>query len=177
MATVPTPRTWTIGEVLSAAKMNAELRDALAFLLAPPMAILRKTANQLLPNGIHQTLTYETEDLDRDGGHSTTTNNTRYVAQTAGWHSLGAAAVFAANGSGWRDVMFQKNATSATRQNRAVVAAIPGGAAQVAVAISGHMYLNVSDFVEVAVYQNSGGGLNVLPSDQDSRFEIRWVST
>lgn len=176
MATLPNPRTWTVGELLTASKLNLDLRDGLNFLLSPPLAILRKNASQSTSNGVHAAITFEVEDIDRDGGHSTSVNTSRYTSQTAGYYHLAGEITFAANATGWRDIMFQKNGSSTTRQSRNGTPAIPGGTADSALNLTGYMFLGVSDYVEILAYQTSGGALNVLVSNQDSRFEICWKS-
>lgn len=176
MATVPNPRTWTVAELLTAAKMNTDVRDGLNFLLSPPLAILRKTTSQGVSNGTHTAITFDAEDFDRDGGHSNVTNPSRYTCQTAGYYDLSGNITFAANGTGWRDIMFQKNGSSSTRQSRNGCPAIPGGTAESALNLAGTMFLSVSDYVEIVAYQTSGGTLNAVASNQDSRFEVRWAS-
>lgn len=176
MATLPNPRTWTVAELLTAAKMNLDVRDGLNFLLSPPLAILRKTASQAIPNGTHTAITFDTEDLDRDGGHSTVTNTSRYTSATAGYYQISGNVTFAANGTGWRDIMFQKNNSSTTRQSRNGTPAIPSGTADSALNLSGTLFLAVSDYVEIMAYQTSGGSLNAIASNQDCRMEARWIS-
>ncbi|MGW0805942.1 hypothetical protein [Nonomuraea sp. NPDC002799] len=176
MATVPVPRTWTVAELLTAAKMNTDVRDGLNFLLSPPLAILRKNASQAATNSAHTIVTWEVEDIDRDGGHSTVTNTSRYTSQTAGYYQLSGEITFAANGSGWRDIMFQKNGTTSTRQSRNGTPAIPSGTADSALNLTGTMFLGVGDYAEILAYQTSGGALNMNVSNQDCRFEARWVS-
>lgn len=176
MATLPNPRTWTVAELLTASKLNLDLRDGLNFLLSPPLALLRKTTSQATSSGIHTPVTFDAEDLDRDGGHSNVTNPSRYTSQTAGYYQLSGNVSFAANGTGWRDIMFQKNGTSTTRQSRNGTPAIPSGTAESALNLSGTMFLAVGDYVEIMAYQTSAGTLNVIASNADSRMEARWAS-
>ena len=84
MATIPNPRTWGATEAVTAAKLNTDVRDGYNFLLATPRAVMRKTANQSIPNATLTAVTWDLEDVDTDGGHSNVTNNSRYTAQTAG---------------------------------------------------------------------------------------------
>lgn len=89
MAVLPNPRTWTVGELLTAAKLNTDLRDGLNFLLSgKPLCKLKLSAGVNLSS---QNIPWTAEDIDRDNGHSTVTNNDRYIAQTAGWYSAIAA--------------------------------------------------------------------------------------
>lgn len=85
MATVPNPRTWTVGELLTAAKMNTDLRDGLNFLLSKPLCKLRQNVGINIGSA---NITWPTEVIDRDNGHSTVSNTDRYTVQTAGWYHV-----------------------------------------------------------------------------------------
>jgi len=93
MATVPSPKTWTVGELLTAAKMNQEVRDPLNFLLSTkPICILKRTATQSVSYGA--AVQYDTEIVDRDNGHSTSSNSHRYNVGTAGLYNMTAYVQF-----------------------------------------------------------------------------------
>lgn len=178
MATVPSPRTWTSSELVTAAKLNTDIRDAFNFLMAPPRCVLRKSGQQTISSGVLTAVTWDTELIDSDGGHSTVTNNSRYVAQTAGWYHLIASMVFyQPTDVGFYETFFIKNADGSTRQSRSDVHAMSTDI--VVVSTSGYMSLAVNDYVEAHVYQSSGAdrslesgnGSAIFPSS----FEIRWV--
>lgn len=149
MATVPNPRTWTVGELLTASKLNTDLRDGMNFLLSPPRTLLHKTASQSVNNTTWTVLTWNSEQYDNDGGHSNSTNNSRYTAQTAGWFTFTANILWASSGE--RGARFLKNGSG----NPFGEAVING----YAVHITGWTLLSVNDYVEVMGYQNSGGSL------------------
>lgn len=170
MATVPAPRTWTVGELLTASKLNADLRDGLSFLLAPPLAILTRTALQAVGSGSLIALPWDTEVVDRDGGHSTSTNISRYTAQTAGyysahhWHEWPVP-----NTTGYRRVMFRTNGSTLTHQDSRT------SPTSVAMShLSGLIFLAVNDYVEVTLDQNSGSSVNI---GSNARLDIVWAST
>jgi hypothetical protein len=170
MATVPVPRTWTVGELLTAAKLNVDVRDALSFLLAPPLAILTKNGVQSVTSGSYVALTWPTEQVDRDGGHSTSTNTNRYTAQTAGyyllneWNEWGLTST-----SGYRRIGFRINGVTITAQEART--STPSMAMS---HLSGLAFLSVNDYVEVMVDQNSGSALDVA---SNARWDIIWSST
>ncbi|YCK35184.1 hypothetical protein ACNF49_14175 [Actinomadura sp. ATCC 39365] len=170
MATVPVPRTWTVGELLTAAKMNVDVRDSLNFLLAPPLAVLTKTGIQSVTSGTLTAVTWPTEQVDRDGGHSTSTNTSRYTAATAGyytfhhWNEWGLAST-----SGYRRVLFRLNGSTYTHQD--------GRTSPTTAAVShlsGMVFMSVGDYAEVIVDQNSGVSLDL---SSNARWDVAWTST
>lgn len=173
MATVPSETTVVAGSVLTAATWNSNVRDALNFLLAPPFAVMTQGTAQSIANNTWTSVLWDTESLDRDNGHSTTSNTSRYVAQTAGWYSskttqplksgtsAAIAAAFAVNGAASR---FSKEQITG-------VYIVPHTSTDV--------YLNLNDYLEVQVYQGTGAAVNTGGdgSDGPPRWSIRWVST
>jgi hypothetical protein len=65
MATLPVYRTWTPGEVVTAAYFNTNTRDPGNFWLARPLGILRQATPQSLPNATWTAVIQDTEDLNR----------------------------------------------------------------------------------------------------------------
>lgn len=157
MATVPTPRTWTVGELLTAAKLNQDLRDGLNFLLAPPVAHLRRTAAQSIPTGVATNVAWTTEITDTDIGHDNVTNNTRYTAKTAGWFDCNATVSWALNSTGIRNVYFFKNSSTSSWPT----VTIPAGGGYAYSKIVGAIFLSVNDYLEVQGFQDSGVALNL----------------
>jgi hypothetical protein len=176
VATIPTPRTWASGEQVTAAKLNADVRDGFNFLLAPPRAVLRKSA-QPISSGILTVLSWDLEDLDSDGGHSNVTNNTRYTVQTAGWFFLICNVEWSdTNDVGGREVWFRKSGNNATRQSRSddYPTVSTTNINMSGLITTGYMSLAVSDYIEVEVFQSSGTTMSV---ESNARFDIRWVRT
>ncbi|MGW0805277.1 hypothetical protein [Nonomuraea sp. NPDC002799] len=183
MATVPAPRTWTASELVTAAKLNTDIRDGFNFFRSPPICRLTKSGSQSIAENATTAVTWEVEVIDRDAGHSTVTNVSRYTAQTAGWYHLRASIQWeqsAFNKWKWADVMFRKN--GGTSQNRSVSTQLHTANTFATPQLTeGLMQLNVSDYVEVMViHLNGGGPQNILVSGGFSpgvsSFDIRWVS-
>jgi hypothetical protein len=171
MATVPTPRTWVVGEVVTAAKMN-ELRDALSFLLQPPIFELTHSSSISPATSTNAVMPFNGEVIDRDGGHNTVTNNSRYTSQTAGYYLLTGAVGFVSNATGKRELLFLVNGV-----DEYYVSSIPGLAAGFSgCSSSGRVYLAVGDYAEVNVWQNSGGALATNNTRGGPRFGGHWVS-
>lgn len=83
MATVPVPRTWTTGEIVTAAEMNTEIRDSVNFLLATPRCILYRSTDLVVGNSATPgVVSLDTELRDNDNMH--TGAATRMIAKTAG---------------------------------------------------------------------------------------------
>lgn len=170
MATVPVPRTWTVGELLTAAKLNTDARDAINFLLAPPLAVLTKNAGQSITSGSYGALLWQTESVDRDGGHSTVTNTNRYTAQTAGYYAMTTYAEWSLeNTTGFRRIAYRVNGSTVTHQ-----ATQPPSVSNCQANLSGLLFLSVNDYVEVMADQSSGVTMTVPAT---ARWDVAWRST
>lgn len=154
---VPTAYTWTVGELVTAGKMNAYLRDAVAFLLARPGAILGRSGNQTFTTGVPAAVGWNLEIFDDDNAHSTVTNPSRYTVQTAGRWSFTSAFGWTANAAGQRALTFRVNGGGDI--DGVNIAA--GAAIQQVLNGSMMIALNVGDYVEVFGNQTSGGNLNL----------------
>ena len=175
---VPALPSWNVADEPTAAMLNTRIRDEINALKTLPFAVLRKTSAQGTSSGIHTAVQWNSEDVDTDGGHSNVTNNTRYTAQVAGWYYLIATVLWAGNANGRRDIYFRKNGDATRRYawSTNTPTSLAAGA-DIGVTISAHMHLDVGDYVEVVTMQNCGATLNLLASNQDSRFQIQWVAT
>lgn len=171
MATVPVMRTWVTGEVVTAAYLNSNLRDASNFLLAPPLAVLRQSSTQSVPNAAYTAILLDAEDIDRDSGHSTVTNTSKYVCQTPGWYSDQATLSYASNATGLRIAGFNVNGVDINRSQQVPTVSTGGSATVLTTTCT--VYLNALDNIELHGYQTSGGALLC----SNGRQQIRWVST
>lgn len=172
MATVPAQITWTTGTVVTAAQLNTNVRDAVNFLIQPPSASLTKTGTTSLAtsSSVYTAITFDTEDWDTDGGHSTSVNTSRYTAQTAGKFQGHCQLEFQSSATGARLAGFRVNGGSIYW-----TAEIPAVNGNTTIVMStGFLSLAVNDYVEVVGLQNSGGTLTV---NANSRFALLWMST
>lgn len=178
---VPTPRTWQVGDLAAASgsvNLNTELRDTANYLCAPPIAILRSTTGQSIPNNVlpMTTVTFDAEDVDTYNGHSTVTNTTRYTAQVAGWYHVLGHADFQANATGRRAAQLFVNGTG-VRQNESPVCTAASSPTTCIVEAS--LYLNVGDYVELALFQTSGAALglqNNTTPHLETMLCVFWIS-
>lgn len=171
MATVPVPRTWTVGELLTASKMNTDLRNGLNFLLSgKPLAVLQRTATQSFTNNTPAFVTWNTELIDRDGGHDNATNAQRYTAQTAGWYMITAAVDWVNFSGGSRQISMSRSGAAQYSEARGASPSSYSSNNLLAVPL----FLSVADYVEISAIQDSGSTITVNPS---SRLTVEWIST
>lgn len=164
MATIPGTTTATVGQVLTASFWNTEVRDALDFLLNPPMAAVNRTTNQSITDATDTAVAWPNEDYDLPSGeaaHDTSTNTSRYTVKTAGKFFVFAEATFAGNATGGRDMWIAVNG-GATDYFRFRDSA-PVSTADTKMVSAGLLtvHLAVNDYIEVIVRQSSGGALNI----------------
>lgn len=157
----------------------AQLAECIAFLMAPPRAKMRQTSTQNLSTATWTSITFTTEDYDTDpsgaGGHSNSSNTSRYTAVYAGWYLVSGGVTFAANATGIRAARWAVNgsALDGTQATGQPVSGLPHSVAARAEAV----YLNVGDYVELQGYQSSGGVLATVSSgDSQSSMTVRWQS-
>ena len=87
-----TPRTWVAGDVLTAAQLNTDVRDNIAYLAAlvnSPSCRVYHNTTQVLTNNVRAALAFNSERYDSDNMHDPATNNTRITINTAGVYVIG----------------------------------------------------------------------------------------
>ncbi|MEU4296336.1 hypothetical protein [Kitasatospora aureofaciens] len=160
---IPTLASEVPGNYLTSALWNANVYNGLTYLLNRPMFEGYQSAAQSIANGSLTAVAIDTNLVDTYGGHSTTTNNSRYTCQTgaAGWYLVTCAAGFTANANGARALEIHKNGTAVklgyagTDDSRTDIAA--------ALQATAIVQLAVGDYLEGYVYQTSGGALSTNP--------------
>lgn len=169
---VPTPRTFTVAETETGSFLNS-VRDALNFVLNPPMASLYQNVSQNVATTTWTAVTFDSSLLDTYGGHSNSTNNSRYTAQVAGWYSVGGGVGYVANATGGRGADVYKNGSPITA-GASVVGTSGAGASHVS-ALSGVMvFLNAGDYIEIFAWQNGANPLATATGQYASYAFIRW---
>jgi hypothetical protein len=120
---------------------------------------LTHSADQSIANSTFVSLALDTETYDDGGYHDTVTNNTRITipANRGGKYIVGGQARFASAGGNQRFIRVLKNGTSNVISNQNLI-----GSANVAtINVCGIVALAVGDYVELQVFQDSGGAVNV----------------
>lgn len=175
MAAVPALPAVT-GGVYTTSQISA-LIAAVDFFQRKPAAELRQTVAQSISDSAWTSLTFTTEDLDLDplgtGGHSTSVNTSRWTAVYPGWILLGGGSNPVIAGVGIRGTRWAINGTAVNASNIVLSATAATGAGYPARAK--RVYVNVGDYVELQVYQNSGGALNTdVTGDSASSMTLGW---
>ena len=151
---VPSPRTFNVSEVETAAFLNS-VRDALTFAVNPPVATCTQgsATTSLAANG-WTSVGLDTTVTDSYGGHSNVTNNSRYTAIVAGVYEVSGAVSFAASSASSRGARCAKNGTAiqGTQQLGAPSATLATTLATVPVLV----FLNVGDYVETQGFPGTG---------------------
>jgi len=128
------------------------------------------SSNTSIAHNTTTILTFNSEKWDTAGMHSTAANTSRLTAIYAGLYDIKANVRWAANGTGTRRTSIIRNGTGAIarQENGAKTGA---GMRQIA---STQWQMSTGDYVEVEVYQDSGGALNILAT---SHFSPHFMMT
>lgn len=174
-----TPRTWVANETVTAALLNAHVRDNVAWLAtdAPHCRVYNSANISIAVSGTPQALTFDSERYDVGGCHSTSTNTGRItIPSGAGgkWH-FGCNVSFAANATGVRQVYMRLNGTTTIAFSNDPAL----GSGDVSIHnLSCDYAVSAGDYVEVVCNQTSGGALNVLlAANYSPEFWGHWVRT
>lgn len=140
--------------------------SSLAFYL-PKTVLAKNSGTQSINNNSTTTLAFDSEDWDNDTMHDTVTNNSRITFTTAGKYAVSSYVQFASNGAGERYTDIRLNGTTVIATDSRM--AITGGD------ISGNTLsfdyaFSAADYVEVRVFQTSGGSLAVT-----ARFSAKQI--
>jgi hypothetical protein len=120
---------------------------------------LSKSANQSIANNTFTALTFDVEQFDTDTFHSTSTNTSRITipAGKSGYYQVNASVAWATNTSGLRYLAIYKNGVDYFRIDTAV------SDTDGRIHMGGNIIMNLveTDYIEIYVFQSTGGNLNV----------------
>lgn len=119
------------------------------------------STNQLVATVTATALALDSERYDTDAIHDNATNNSRLTCKTAGRYAIAASASFAANATGFRRLGIRLNGITEIARTSAPSV---GAADPTDLTVETEYELAVNDYVQMVVYQSSGGNLNVLAS-------------
>jgi hypothetical protein len=170
---VPALPTRAAGIKTTAAIYAADITTPINNLTNRPIFKGYQSAAQSIANNSITAITMDTEAVDSENGHSTSSNTSRYVAPVAGWYLVIGQVAFAANGTGNRLVEIRINGAGAATNLAQTVILTPGAANGSALSAVSLIQLAAGDYVEVYGYQTSGGALNTAPSQ--SGMEVLWA--
>lgn len=172
---VPTPTTRAAGTRLTGAIWQSDVTDTATFLTNVPLCNVYQNTIQSIPNATYTAILMDQEVTDAYGGHSTSSNTSRYTAVVAGWYWVYGTVMYANNSTGFRFLAVTKNGTGNVVNGAAAV--VPPSTSYLgSVTVGGPVQLNAGDYVEMATYQTSGGALNTaIGSGQCSSMTVWWI--
>lgn len=122
-----------------------------------PRARIYNSSTQSISTATLTTLTFNSERYDTGAMHSTSTNTSRLTVPKPGVYLVGGHVEFAANATGQRGLYLYLNGATYLAYDIHDASA----ANETAVTVSTVDQFVVGDYVELRVYQSSGGMLNV----------------
>lgn len=151
--TIPSVAT---GDLLTATAWNNQVTNVNNYRVVAACRA-RNTTNQSIPNNSTTVVSFPSEDYDTDDMHSTSVNTSRLTITTPGVYAVSAGVVWDINGTGLRVCTLRINGTT----NIADISQTNVGAANfTSQTLTTHYSFVLNDYVELTVYQNSGGALN-----------------
>ena len=134
---------------------------------------VRQSSGQSISNTTQTDLTFDTEDFDTDGYHSTATNTNRITIPTgkSGYFLVSARTAFGANTSGTRINWLIKN--GATYLSTVYVGAAV--ADNTSVVTSAIISLVAGDYIAINAYQTSGSTLTTATDQGKTNFSIQYL--
>jgi hypothetical protein len=147
------------GRAVRSAEWEAIL-DAMDLVANPPSAQLRQTGAQSFTTGAFAAVTFDAEDWDNYGGHSTVTNTSRYTCKVPGLYVVSGKLSWAANATGRRASKVMKNGADISGNQMAIIATSTNDVEHPVATIQ--VRLVIDDYVEIYGYQESGGNLSTF---------------
>ena len=166
------PKTFTVGELLTAADLNAYVRDNLAFLFDPPTVTVRLTAAEAVASGSDHVVQWSEAAWDTAASPMWDVGTRgSIVIDRAGVYLIVAQTVWegTTGDNTKRDVYIEKNGTDRLGSDSRLSTSSPSG--QVSLITS----LAATDYLEVVVRQLSGGPLDLQSGQPDTRCTVTWL--
>ena len=171
-----TPSTFVAGNVLTAAQLNTNLRDNIAWIAtdSPVCRAYKSTAFSHNSTGNSLPITLDSERFDNAAIHNTSSSTTRMTIPTGGdgKYLFGGSIEYAANATGVRTIGVRSGGTLfiATQTFQASGTNVTTGS------VCSVYSLAAAGYVEMTSYQNSGGNLDINASSAYSpEFWIQWI--
>jgi hypothetical protein len=135
-------------------------------------ALVTRDAVQSISNETTTLISWNTETFDTDAYHDNSTNPSRFTAPATGYYAVGCNIDWASGGSAGNRIawLIKNGATTGIFGNTTVVSNN-----QVRYNLNTIVQLTAGDYVEVNVYQSSGGSLNLSHSDNALAFWIQRI--
>jgi len=130
------------------------------------------TTNQNLSNNVSTTLTFDSENFDTNGFHSTATNTSRITIPTGkgGYYQFRGSIYFSTgSSSGVRGLSFAKNGGTG------IFSSDISGQSTQTLNVSSIVNLSAGDYVEWSIYQNSGITLAAYGSSDYTFIDVVYL--
>lgn len=167
---INTVQSYNPGDILTGAALQ-QIRNNGEFFIDPPACSVYNSVVQSTGDAAVVALSANSENYDNDSMHSTSTNNSRITAMTAGRYLVTFVVSFTANANGWRFVEVIKNGATVTRMTSSRPEATGTLATQLSGALT--LVLSAGDYIQCRSYQNSGGALDVSLNEFAAMFMTR----
>ena len=183
MATIPSPATAAVGGKETASGWNADVRDeALFWTTNRPLGQSVQTVAQTgWTTATFTSITFTTEDIDRDGQHSTSSNTSRYViGTTLGWYRV--SGVYCAAGNAAATLLRARIALNGTAVQGSPNSINPGGTSGILCVSTFAVFVQATasaDFVEVQGYMAAPSGTigTATSGEFVSALNVEWLGS
>jgi hypothetical protein len=178
---IPTPHDFAASEFVNDTTMDSGVRDPLNYLLSPPHVKVYRSANASIANITWVLVAgWDSEEYDDPTrpSHSTSTNPSRLIAPEDGVYQLIWECIWAA-ATGQRTLKWKKNAADVDTAGTLIVQQqidATGGGATTSEDGAVETALNAGDYLQMFIFQNSGGAVNMIGGVGNSFASWRWVS-
>jgi hypothetical protein len=171
---IPSTRLFTAGEIETGSFLNSSITNLGNFLLGKPVAKLYSTTATAVAALTVVPVPLALEIVDRDNGHSTTTNTSRYTAQTAGYYQIDSGLGWNSTAGTYRICYLRVNGSTTVIGSLAEVTGT--GTNALTTKSSVMTYLAVGDYVEIIAYSGTATTLTSILSDATAYMNVVWVS-
>jgi hypothetical protein len=174
---VPAPPDWSTPETITEAKLDS-ISTVINYLLAPPRCYTYRASDGALAHATWDPINFANEAYDSHAAHDNSTNNTRLVIPESGLYTITAHATFDVNATGQRAMNVRKNAAGVQTSGTDIIFVVIAGngtteARPIAVV---DQQLVAGDYLELFVWQSSGGPLDVVGGIANTFLSFRWVA-
>lgn len=178
MATIPSLSTVAVGTKLTDTLWNSDVKGAAEFRMdTRPIMSCWANVDQSIPNNTYTNVTWNIEDLDRDGQHSIFASTERVViGNTLGWYEVGGVLCYDANATGARRARLQLNGTTPPIGSY-VVQTFNAGTRNCSVKYGPWFVRSTTatDYITMQALQDSGGSLNILATF--GSLIVKWLGS
>ncbi|MDP9102189.1 MAG: hypothetical protein M3N21_08610 [Actinomycetota bacterium] len=164
------PHTWVANDDATSGNLQS-MTAWLDFLRNRSLTVLRQTVQQSIPNASWTALNWDTVGIDVDTLHTGTSS--QLIPPIPGWWALVADAATASNATGQRGLRPVKNGSALFGRDFGPPASGFSTGLHYACEID---FNGSTDYVEVQVYQSSGGALLTGGSTEDpGRISLKYL--